>query len=166
MNVFTRFINFKMVARRFIYKGNFHQDGGNIASVLGRIFKSVVPKLAQGAKFVAKNPNIRKAAKSAGKELIQTSLTAIDAASKGQEVSPILKKKLNEAKQKVTQAAKDINKKGFNCPPQKKCPPQKPCRTKSKPKSKAKPMTKKGTKHNRKHNKNKKKNTISKTLFD
>jgi len=152
-----------MVARRFIYKGNFHQDGGNIAAVLGRIFKSVVPKLAQGAKFVAKNPAVRKAAKSAGKELIQTSLTAIDAASKGQEVSPILKKKLNEAKQKVTQAAKDINKKGFNCPPQKKCPPQKPCKTKSRPKPKSK--TKKGSKHSRNHMNNKKKNAISKTLF-
>ena len=93
-----------MVQRRFIYKGNYHQSGGSLAGVLA-LLSRFLPRFLRGAKAIASNPTVQRTVKSAGKQLVKTGISALDAAQKGQKITPAVQKSLNKAKVQIAKAA-------------------------------------------------------------
>lgn len=104
-----------MVAKKFIYRGIYHQRGQGIGALLGSLFSKMVPALSSGVRALARSTTVRKAVKAAGKEAIKTGLSAASKASRGEDVSPTVKSGLARAKKRIAAAAL-----GPSCPKRKK----------------------------------------------
>lgn len=94
-----------MVARKFIYRGVPFQKGGGIGSLVGSLFKTLVPALSRGASSLAKSPSVRRALSTAGKEAVKAGANAVTSVVQGQSAKPVLKKSLHRAKKRIAAAA-------------------------------------------------------------
>jgi len=93
-----------MVAKRYIYRGIYHQRGQGIGALLGTLFKTLVPKLSSGVRALARSSTVKRAITSVGKEAVKAGKSAILNASKGKQLKPAVKESLRGAQKRIAAA--------------------------------------------------------------
>lgn len=93
-----------MVAKKFIYRGVYSQRGQGIGSVLGSIFRTLVPALSSGAKAIATSPTTKKVLTAVGKEALKTGSETIADIAKGKQVKEAVNANVGAAKKRLAEA--------------------------------------------------------------
>lgn len=92
-----------MVAQKL--EGLYRQRGHGIGTLVGSLFKHIVPALATGVRSLARSSTAKRVGKAAAKAAINTGLSALKDASKGQSIKSGVKANFRTAKKRLAEAA-------------------------------------------------------------